>query len=141
MTVIHQKEEQEMDFLDDGMCFACGKGNKEGLQLNFTHLEDGRIRTEFTPPRKFQGFKDVLHGGIMATLLDETMIHLVFGRGEKVVTARLEMKLRKPAKIGEKITVTAELLSDSGRKLELAAEAKDPNGALLAEGKGTMVRV
>ena len=130
-----------MDFLDDGMCFACGKGNEDGLQLTFTHLGDGRIRTEFTPSKKFQGFRDILHGGIMATLLDETMIHLVFGRGEKVVTARLEMKLRKPARIGEKITVTAELLSDSGRKIELSAEAKDPAGDLLAEGKGIMVRV
>jgi uncharacterized protein (TIGR00369 family) len=130
-----------MDFLDDGMCFACGKDNRDGLQLKFIRLDDGRIRTEFTPPKKFQGFKDILHGGIMATLLDETMIHLVFGRGEKVVTARLEMKLRKPAKIGEKITITAELLSDSGRRIELAAEAKDPSGELLAEGKGTMVRV
>ena len=130
-----------MDFLDDGMCFACGKDNRGGLQLKFIRLDDGRIRTEFTPPKKFQGFKDILHGGIMATLLDETMIHLVFGRGEKVVTARLEMKLRKPAKIGEKITITAELLSDSGRRIELAAEAKDPSGELLAEGKSTMVRV
>jgi len=130
-----------MDFLDDGMCFACGKDNRDGLQLKFIRLDDGRIRTEFTPPKKFQGFKDILHGGIMATLLDETMIHLVFGRGEKVVTARLEMKLRKPAKIGEKITITAELLSDSGRRIELAAEAKDPSGELLAEGKSTMVRV
>jgi uncharacterized protein (TIGR00369 family) len=130
-----------MDFLDDGMCFACGKDNQDGLQLKFIRLDDGRIRTEFTPPKKFQGFKDILHGGVMATLLDETMIHLVFGRGEKVVTARLEMKLRKPAKIGEKITITAELLSDSGRRIELAAEAKDPSGELLAEGKGTMVRV
>jgi uncharacterized protein (TIGR00369 family) len=130
-----------MDFLDDGMCFACGKDNRDGLQLKFIRLDDGRIRTEFTPPKKFQGFKDILHGGIMATLLDETMIHLVFGRGEKVVTARLEMKLRKPAKIGEKITITAGLLSDSGRRIELAAEAKDPSGELLAEGKGTMVRV
>jgi len=130
-----------MNFVDDGMCFACGQGNQAGLQLSFTHLEDGRIRTEFTPLKKFQGFKDILHGGIMATLLDETMIHLVFGRGEKVVTARLEMKLRKPARIGEKITVTAELLSDLGRRIELAAEAKDPSGELLAEGKGIMVRV
>jgi uncharacterized protein (TIGR00369 family) len=130
-----------MDFLDDGMCFACGKSNQDGLRLSFTHLADGRIRTEFTPPKKFQGFKDILHGGIMATLLDETMIHLIFGRGEKVVTARLEMKLRKPAKIGEKIAVTAELLSDSGRRIELAAEARNPSGELLAEGKGTMVRV
>jgi len=130
-----------MDFVDDGMCFACGKDNREGMQLEFTLLEDGRIRTEFCPPKKFQGFKDFLHGGIMAALLDETMIHLAFRRGEKVVTASLEVKLRNPAKIGERIIVTAKLLSDSGRRLELAAEAKSREGKVLAEGKATMVRV
>jgi acyl-CoA thioesterase FadM len=69
------------------------------------------------------------------------MIHLPFRRGEKVVTAHLEVKLRNPARIGEKIIVTAELLSDSGRRLELAAEAKREDGVVLAEGKATMVRV
>jgi len=130
-----------MDFLDDRMCFACGSENKDGLQLSFRSLEDGKMCTEFIPSQKFQGFKDILHGGIMAVLMDETMIHLAFAKGEKVVTARLEVKLRKPARIGEKIVVTAELLSDSGRRLELSAEAKGPGGELLAEGKGTMVRI
>jgi uncharacterized protein (TIGR00369 family) len=130
-----------MDFVDDGMCFACGKGNLEGLQLDFTLLEDGKIRTEFTPAKKFQGFKDILHGGIMGVLLDETMIHLAFRRGEKVVTGKIEMRLRKPAKIGEKIIVTAQQISDSKRTLELAAEAKTAGGDLLAEGRATMVRV
>jgi acyl-coenzyme A thioesterase PaaI-like protein len=130
-----------VDFLDDGMCFACGKGNKDGMQLDFTLLEDGRLRTEFIPPKKFQGFKDILHGGIMAVLFDETMIHLAFRRGEKVVTAKIEMRLRNPAVIGQKIVVTAELLSDSGRRIELAAQAESEDGELLAEGTATMVRV
>jgi len=130
-----------MDFVEDGMCFACGKENRDGLQLDFALLEDGRLRTEYSPPQKFQGYKDILHGGIMAVLLDETMIHLAFRRGGRVVTANLEIKLRKPAKIGERIIVTAELLSDSGRRLELAAEAKNEGGSLLAQGRSTMVRI
>ncbi|MDH7498803.1 MAG: PaaI family thioesterase [candidate division NC10 bacterium] len=130
-----------MDFVDDGMCFACGKENKDGLQLEFTLLKDGRLRTEYCPPRKFQGYKDILHGGIMAVLLDETMIHLAFRKGGRVVTAQLEVRLRNPAKIGEKIIVTAELVSDSGRRMELSAEAKSEGGALLAQGKSTMVRI
>lgn len=133
--------ERAMDFVDDGMCFACGKGNKDGMQLDFTLLQDGRIRTEFIPPKKFQGFQDILHGGIMAALLDETMIHLAFAKGQKVVTARIDIKLRNPAKIGEKIIVTSKLLSDLGRRIELAAEAKTADGKLLAEGRATMVRV
>jgi len=130
-----------MDFVEDGMCFACGKENKDGLQLEFTLLKDGRLRTEYCPPQKFQGYKDILHGGIMAVLLDETMIHLAFRKGGRVVTAQLEVRLRNPAKIGERIIVTAELLSDSGRRMELAAEAKSEGGALLAQGKSTMVRI
>ena len=130
-----------MEFIDDQMCFACGKENPDGLHLDFQLLDDGRLRTEYTPPRKFQGFKDILHGGIMAVLMDETMIHLAFRRGEKVVTGKIEIKLRQPARIGEKITVTAELLSDSGRRMELAAEAKREDGDVLAEGRATMIRI
>lgn len=130
-----------MEFIDDQMCFACGKENPDGLHLDFQLLDDGRLRTEYTPPRKFQGFKDILHGGIMAVLMDETMIHLAFRRGEKVVTGKIEIKLRQPARIGEKITVTAELLSDSGRRMELAAEAKREDGNVLAEGRATMIKI
>lgn len=130
-----------MEFIDDQMCFACGKENPDGLHLDFQLLDDGRLRTEYTPPRKFQGFKDILHGGIVAVLMDETMIHLAFRRGEKVVTGKIEIKLRQPARIGEKITVTAELLSDSGRRMELAAEAKREDGNVLAEGRATMIKI
>ncbi|MEO7002313.1 MAG: hypothetical protein ABI068_10855, partial [Ktedonobacterales bacterium] len=50
-------------------CFGCGARNAAGLQLAF-RLEGDEIVTEFTPERRFQGFPTVLHGGIIATLLD-----------------------------------------------------------------------
>src|SRR4051812_15254316 len=54
-------------------CFVCGEANPSGLRLRFE--TDGRVVTSrFTPRREHIGFKDVVHGGIIATLLDEVMV-------------------------------------------------------------------
>ncbi|MEO0250021.1 MAG: hypothetical protein ABIN58_10950, partial [candidate division WOR-3 bacterium] len=62
-------------------------------------------------------------------------------RARAVDKYTVEVKLRRPARIGERIIVTARLVAESGKRMELAAEAKNDLGVLLAEGKATMVRV
>ena len=48
----------------DNKCFVCGKGNPDGLQLDFIiNREDESISTEFTPTKTYQGFVDIIHGG------------------------------------------------------------------------------
>jgi len=60
--------------VDNNYCFACGKDNSDGLQLKFKYSEDGsKAETTYIPPEKFQGWKDIVHGGIITTLLDELM--------------------------------------------------------------------
>ena len=54
-------------------CFVCGDKNDIGLKLDF-YEKDGKARAEFTPEKKFEGYKDILHGGILSSLLDEVMI-------------------------------------------------------------------
>ena len=54
-------------------CFVCGESNAAGLKLRFE--TDGRIvRTRFHPRPEHAGFKGVVHGGIIATVLDEVMV-------------------------------------------------------------------
>ena len=60
--------------VDNNYCFACGKENPDGLQLEFKYSEDGsKVETTYIPPEKFQGWKGIVHGGIITTLLDEIM--------------------------------------------------------------------
>jgi hypothetical protein len=82
---------------DDQMCFCCGPKNPIGLKLRFENLEDGRTRTVWRPRQEHQGFKDIVHGGLVATVLDEVMIRMLYHRGIPAVTGTMETKLLKPS--------------------------------------------
>jgi len=77
-------------------CFGCSPGNKLGLNLTFS--EDGEfIVSKWLPKPHFQGWQNVLHGGIQATLLDEIASWLVFIKlNTSGVTSRMDVKLKKP---------------------------------------------
>lgn len=85
-------------FEDDNYCFVCGTKNSQGLKLAFTTDGDtGEVTSKAVFSRRFQGWKGVLHGGIISTVLDEIMIKAADGQGLRCVTAELTVKFRKPA--------------------------------------------
>jgi len=122
------------------MCFACGQNNPIGLRLKF-ELIDGKYTTKFTPRTEHQGYDDITHGGIVSTLLDEAMAKLVWSMGRFAVTADLKVRFKKRALVGEELTVTGWVKSETRRLLSCAAEARNPRGELIAEAEGTMVEV
>ena len=61
---------------DHKVCFGCGSDNPHGLALEFTHDADG-VRAEFVTREEHQGFRGMLHGGIVTAALDEAMGHAV----------------------------------------------------------------
>ncbi len=121
-------------------CFGCGSENPHGLQMRF-RLEEGRAVAEFTPPDHLQGFPGHAHGGGVATMLDEAMGWAAFGQGIWAMTARLNARFRRPALLGEPLTVSGWLTRDRGRFLELRSEARSQAGMLVAEAEGVFVRV
>ena len=85
---------------DDAMCFCCGPKNPIGLKLEFETTAEGRMRTIWTPRKEHQGFKDIVHGGLVATVLDEVMVRLLYLRGISAVTAGMETKWIEPVRWG-----------------------------------------
>jgi len=65
---------------DDRRCFACGPDSEHGLKMTFEYGE-GTARSRVVPRREFGGWSDIMHGGIVATLLDEAMAHAALGAG------------------------------------------------------------
>ena len=130
-----------MDYEDDHMCFACGKQNGAGLQLEFELIGDDRIRTEFTPPKRFQGWKDVLHGGIIATILDEVMVNGAYLRQIMAVTTKLQITLRHPAAIGERLIFYGQILKQGARTVSMKAWAEGENGRIVAEATGLLMKI
>ena len=89
---------------DDGWCFACGRNNPEGLRLKFERTPRG-VRTFFTAEKKHQGYKGIVHGGILATLLDEAAAHAVIAKGIVPATAEMTVRFRNPLFVGEKAII------------------------------------
>jgi acyl-coenzyme A thioesterase PaaI-like protein len=130
-----------MEYRDNQRCFVCGKHNPDGLHLAFEPEGAAGVRTTFIVPERFQGFAGIAHGGILATILDECMVNTVWLRGITAVTARFEVRLRRPVPIGQRLTFRAEVRRESGRGYEVTARAELDDGTVVADSTGLLVRV
>lgn len=131
-----------MELKDDRNCFVCGEENRGGLGLRFVVDKEARnIKTEFVPTRTYQGYKDIVHGGIISTVLDEAMTKLAFSLGLDAVTGRLTVRFKKPLMVGERIVVTGRILKDAGRAVEASAEAVKDDGTVVAEAQGILMKL
>jgi uncharacterized protein (TIGR00369 family) len=121
-------------------CFACGVKNPIGLKLTFR--EDGdKYVAVFRPGPEHQSYDGIVHGGIISTLLDEIMARYPYAKGLNTVTARLEVRYRKPTPIGQELTVTGWVTKERGKMIELAGNVALPDGTITAEGKSTVIAV
>lgn len=129
-----------MELSDDGYCFVCGRENPIGLKLDF-HFDGKTITTEFVPKKEHQGYMNIVHGGIISTLLDEVMVKLAIEMGMPAVTAQMDIRLKKALNTGVKITVSAEITKDSKKIVEAYARAVTDDGVIVADAKGKLVKV
>ncbi len=116
-------------------CFVCGAQNPTGLQLQFAPHGAG-VQAEFTPSRWHVGYEGVVHGGILAALIDDAMANIWFVRGEEALTAKLEIRFRQVARPGERLLVSAEPTGRKGALVTAHAEVRRADGAVIAEGTG-----
>ena len=129
-----------IDLTDDGYCFVCGPKNPIGLKLDFS-LDGEVMTTEFIPRKEHQGYMDIVHGGIISTLLDEIMVKLAIALGMPAVTAQMDIRLRKSAKVGKRLTFSAEILEDTSKLLITKAKAVTDDGEVVAESTAKLIRI
>ena len=135
-------------------CFGCGEHNPIGLRLRFERDGEG-VAAPYRPRREDQGFPGLVHGGLLALLLDEAMGWAMYADEVFAVTARMETRFRRP------LLVRARIRSRRGRRLEVESELCDApddapdhapdhaptgaegggSGAVLAEASGLFVRM
>ena len=117
-------------------CFVCGPSNPGGLRVRFRLEEEGGeqiCRAEFTPEPTHVGYSDMLHGGILYSLLDDVMANWSFLRGQRAHTARCEVRYRDAVPMGVGLKLEGRLLRRRGRMMEMEGKAfRDDNGALVA---------
>ena len=124
---------------DDHQCFACGMDNPDGLCIQW-NTEGSTTTAQFVPDKKFQGWKGLLHGGIIATLLDEAMTRLACELYGSAVTAEMTVRYVKPARIGETIFIRGERVAESRKLVEMKAELTDRSGKTIAHATGKIIK-
>jgi|ERR1051326_573163 uncharacterized protein (TIGR00369 family) len=118
-------------------CFVCGESNPIGLKLRFE--TDGRtVQTRFVPRPEHVGFRQTVHGGLIATLLDEMMVWACAVQTKRFAfCAELNVRFQSPLRPGEEVLATAELVENRrGRIFEAKGELRNRKGAVFASATG-----
>jgi uncharacterized protein (TIGR00369 family) len=125
--------------IDNNNCFACGKENAHGLKLQFNYSPDkGKVETTFIPDSKYQGWKDMVHGGIIVTLLDEVMAKAALINGYIVLTGEITVKFKNPAKVNEPLSCEAEIESVKKKIIYARGVVYKKNGEVVAMATSKM---
>jgi acyl-coenzyme A thioesterase PaaI-like protein len=126
------------------MCFICGLENPVGLRLKIYELDRGVIETTYTAPEYYQSYPGILHGGIVATILDEISGRAHMGDPSQprfMYTAKLEVKYRKNVPIGKPLRILGKAGKTRGRMAESWAGIYDEAGSLLAECNSLLIDI
>lgn len=125
------------------LCFVCGLENPVGLHLSFYETGPGEVTVDFTPSDHYQGYPGVLHGGIVASILDEAAgrAHMGIFPPRFMFTAKLEVKYRKNIPLGKPLKIIGKAGKDRGRMAEGWSGIYNQEGELLAEANVLLVDV
>jgi uncharacterized protein (TIGR00369 family) len=121
-------------------CFGCGGGNARGMRLTFELDESNqRVTGRFRLGPEFQGATGFIHGGILATILDEVMSKVSRFSNVRAVTAELTVEYLKPVRVDEELHVEGFSIRRNGRDLYHEGEIRNAAGIVLARGRGRFV--
>jgi len=121
-------------------CFGCGGGNPRGMKLAFEMDESSqRVIGQFRLGPEYQGATGFIHGGIIATVLDEVMSKVSRFSDVRAVTAELTIEYLLPVRVDEELRVEGFAARREGRQLYHEGEIRDATGNLLARGRGRFV--
>lgn len=118
-------------------CFVCGVRNPLGLKMKFYEHQPGEVSAEIVVPEQYQGYPGVVHGGVIAAMLDEVSGRSFMGGGPPrfLVTARLNIRYRKPVPVGARLMLKGHAGEDRGRVALATGEIYNEAGDLLAEAE------
>ena len=120
-------------------CFACGTLNDHGLQLEL-HVDGERCWTDLAIPGRFQGWDEIAHGGIVATILDEVMAWSLVDQDNWGLTARMTVDFKRPVPLGRPIHAEGWVTDVRRRLITTAGQIVDQaTGELLATADATYV--
>ncbi len=124
-------------------CFVCGLASAFGLKMRFTDNGVDTVRAVYTVPDRYQGYPGVVHGGIVAAMLDETggRTVMINNPNRFFMTARLDIRYRKPVPTGTDLTLVGRIVHERGRVIQAHSEVHLPDGSTAAEADLTLIEM
>jgi len=121
-------------------CFGCGPDNPNGLHLHFTLDHEAHTAAAHVHlTRLFEGPPGHIHGGIIATLMDEAMSKLNRLFDVIAMTRHMEVDYLRPAPLHQDLRLVGHHSRREGRKLYHRAELLSHDGVVLAQAKGLFI--
>lgn len=125
-------------------CFVCGVENPAGLHLHFYNSAPGEVTAEISVPECYQGYPGVVHGGVVAAMLDEVSGRAMMGDPEKprfMFTGRLNIHYHKNVPTGQPLKLVGRAGADKGHAAIATGAIYNQAGELLAEAEALLVNV
>ena len=119
-------------------CFVCGDLNQSGLKARFFYDGDRAI-CEVKADVRFEGYRGIYHGGIIATLLDEVMIKAILAVDSYAVTAEMTVRYRAPVRIGDQLRFVGTVVRRKGRVFLTEGEATVGPDQVVATATGKYI--
>ena len=124
-------------------CFVCGMANSFGMGLRFYQTGEDEVTAEYTVPEHYQGYPGIVHGGVVAAMLDEIAgrAHMGGDPPRFMYTAKMDIRYRKNVPVGQ----TLRLVGKAGKSKQHTAvsfsKIYGPDGDLLAEAEVLLVNL
>jgi acyl-coenzyme A thioesterase PaaI-like protein len=109
-------------------CFVCGSRNPQGLRLCFAPDGDRAVVAVWRTKEVWEGFRGVIHGGIVSTVLDEAMSKAVAAAGICAVTCELRIRLRQRVEVAEELRIRGWVVEKRKRRIAAEATLNDSDG-------------
>lgn len=122
-------------------CLVCGRDNPHGLKMSLhVDSESGVVTTEFIPRAEHIGFEGVIHGGVLATVLDEAMVWAATWSGRRFCfCGELMLRFKKPLSVGERVLVESRVEFSRPKLIQTMGTMRSPSGGIIAAGEGKYV--
>ncbi|MEW6712027.1 MAG: radical SAM protein [Candidatus Riflebacteria bacterium] len=139
---IEHRNASGLNLIDNDHCFVCGNRNDFGLHIPMKEsVKDGTCTFSWTPGPAFQGYAGIVHGGILSTLLDESMAYALMDGGIKVVTADIRVRFHRPSPVGISLKFIATRVGQRKNLHFARASVLLPDGTVLAEAEGRFAEI
>lgn len=124
-------------------CFICGRKNPHGLYMTFYDNGENEVISEYTVSEDYQSYPGIVHGGIVATMLDEVVgrVSMIDDHHHFMMSVKLEVKYRHPVPTNTPLQIIGRIVKLRGRLGQAVGEVVLPDGTIAAESAMTLADV